>query len=114
LSEPDIVPARGRQDLEHLHALYVERFNRQDWEGVRDLVRADARLAITNLYTGPLIQGYYTRFESMPFPWHLTTGHLDGERVLLLLGGLSPPMEASVVVRFDIQDGKIHDIRHYS
>ena len=114
LPDPVALPPVGRRGRDDLHALYVERFNRQDWDGVRELVSADARLAITNLYAGRLIPGYYSRFEALPFPWRLAGGHLDSEPVLVLLGGLAADMAPSVVVRFDVVDGRIDGIRHYT
>jgi RNA polymerase sigma-70 factor, ECF subfamily len=44
----DREPLRPGQDLIDVHALYVERFNRQDWDGIRQLISDDARLLITN------------------------------------------------------------------
>lgn len=102
------------RDRLNLHALYVERFNRQDWEGIRQLISDDARLLITNLYAGQASRNYFTRFELMPYPRRLVTARLDGERVLVLLGGLAPQMVPTVIVRLETDRRGIHAIHHYS
>jgi RNA polymerase sigma-70 factor (ECF subfamily) len=100
--------------IRDLHALYADRFNRRDWDGIRQLISADARLRITDLYAGPASEQYFTRFEAMPYPWRLVAGRFDGEPVLILLGGLAAPMAPTVVVRLDSDGRLIHAIRHYT
>jgi hypothetical protein len=70
--------------------LYVERFNQRDWNGVRELIHADARLRITNLFAGRLEEGYFVNFGLFPHPWKLAPGELDHEQVVFLLGGWIP------------------------
>jgi RNA polymerase sigma-70 factor (ECF subfamily) len=69
---------------------------------------------ITNLYAGPASRSYFTRFEAMPFPRSLVLGWLDGERVLVLLGGLAPDMAPTVVVRLEADRAGVRLIRHYT
>jgi len=45
---------RSDPNLSRLLHLYVERFNRRDWQGVRDLTSADARLRVSDCYAGLL------------------------------------------------------------
>ncbi|AYG68828.1 RNA polymerase sigma factor [Rhizobium sp. CCGE531] len=113
---PDQPSSAGAEDREllDLHALYIERFNRQDWEGIRQLISDDARLLVTNLYAGPATPNYFTRFELLPYPRRLVTALLDGERVLVLLGGLAPHMVPTVIVRLESDRRGIHAILHYS
>src|SRR5262249_47656569 len=37
--------------------LYVERFNRRDWDGLRELISADARLLVADRYSGSFADG---------------------------------------------------------
>ncbi|AYG75215.1 hypothetical protein CCGE532_21850 (plasmid) [Rhizobium sp. CCGE532] len=74
----------------------------------------DARLLVTNLYAGPATPNYFTRFELLPYPRRLVTALLDGERVLVLLGGLAPHMVPTVIVRLESDRRGIHAILHYS
>src|SRR5262249_25187052 len=60
--------------------LYVDRFNRRDWDGVRELIAADARLRVADRFAGPLATSpYFSRYEEFPFPWRLAVGEVDGQ-----------------------------------
>src|SRR5438132_12731833 len=41
-------------DLTRILQLYVERFNRRDWDGLRELIAADARLRVADRFVGAL------------------------------------------------------------
>ena len=41
-------------EIEQLLRLYVERFNEKDWDGLRALIAADARLRVADAFSGPL------------------------------------------------------------
>ena len=41
--------------------LYVERFNRRDWDGVRELISADARLHVADAFAGKLADAPISR-----------------------------------------------------
>ena len=43
---PSKTPRSVDPELTRVMQLYVERFNRRDWDGVRELIRADARLTV--------------------------------------------------------------------
>src|ERR1700684_1665127 len=44
--------------------LYVERFNRRDWDGLRELISADARLLVADRFSGRLADaGYFGVYE---------------------------------------------------
>jgi RNA polymerase sigma-70 factor, ECF subfamily len=53
---PHTIRRQTRPDpqLAELLRLYVERFNRRDWNAVSELIHADARLRITNIFAGRL------------------------------------------------------------
>jgi RNA polymerase sigma-70 factor (ECF subfamily) len=69
--------------LRLLH-LYIERFNRRDWDGVQELIASDARLLVADRYAGPLANApYFGRYEAMPFAWRLVIGEVDGELVII-------------------------------
>jgi RNA polymerase sigma-70 factor (ECF subfamily) len=64
--------------------LYVERFNRQDWEGVRELIVADANLLVADRFLGPLSQApYFSRYAALAIPWRFEIGAVDGELALI-------------------------------
>ena len=66
--------------------LYVDRFNRRDWDGVRELISADARLRVAERFAGKLVDApYFANYERWPSPWKLAVGEVDGEAVVIIL-----------------------------
>jgi RNA polymerase sigma-70 factor (ECF subfamily) len=66
--------------------LYVDRFNRRDWEGVRELISADARLTVADAFVGKLADApYFRNYERFSMPWKLAMGDVDGEPVVIIL-----------------------------
>jgi hypothetical protein len=60
--------------------LYVDRFNRRDWGGVREWISADARLTVVNAFAGKLADApYFTNCERWSIPWTRAAGEVDGE-----------------------------------
>src|SRR5262245_15471942 len=55
LPQPTTQPRAANPELSRLLHLYVERFNRQDWDGLRELIGADARLQVADRFVGPLV-----------------------------------------------------------
>jgi RNA polymerase sigma-70 factor (ECF subfamily) len=95
-----------------LHALYVERFNRRDWSGVRELISADARLLVADRYAGRLVDSsYFGKYDERIFPWHLALGEVEAEPVVLLRP--TPDAEPTSAVRLVIDAGRIVYIRDY-
>ena len=94
--------------------LYVERFNRRDWNGVRELISADARLRVADRYAGRLSGSpYFGVYEKMPMPWKMAAGEVDGEAAVLIL---QPDGEAWIpmsVIRFVVVDQHITQIFDY-
>jgi RNA polymerase sigma-70 factor (ECF subfamily) len=66
--------------------LYVDRFNRRDWDGVRELISADARLTVADAFVGKLANApYFRNYERFSMPWKLAMGDVDGEPVVIIL-----------------------------
>jgi len=73
-------------ELTRVMKLYVDRFNRKDWDGVRRLISADARLTVADAFAGKLAEApYFRNYERRPIPWKLATGEVDGEPVVIIL-----------------------------
>jgi RNA polymerase sigma-70 factor (ECF subfamily) len=73
-------------ELTRVMKLYVDRFNRKDWDGVRELISADARLTVADAFAGKLGEApYFRNYERWPIPWKLATGNVDGEPVVIIL-----------------------------
>src|SRR5262252_7998803 len=59
-------------------SLYVERFNRRDWDGLRELISADARLLVADRYAGSFADGGYLGvYSRMRVIWRLALGDVD-------------------------------------
>lgn len=110
LAEAPAEQSVGPQDPERLRllSLYVERFNRRDWDGVRALTSADARLLVADRFSGRLAESpYFTRYENTPWTWTLALGELDGELVVLVQSSAREAWLPEWVVRIGTAGGSI-------
>jgi RNA polymerase sigma-70 factor (ECF subfamily) len=103
-------------EAEQILHLYVDRFNRRDWDGLRDLIAADARLRVADHFAGLLTESpYFGNYERWPATWRLAAGEVDGEPVVLVLYRRPDGVERQGVVRLEVIDGhivRIEDFRH--
>src|SRR4029453_972748 len=77
-------PPAVNADMSRWLHLYAERFNRRDWDGVRELTAADARLQVADRFAGRLSDSsYFDRYESWTFDWRLAVGEVDGDDVVI-------------------------------
>jgi RNA polymerase sigma-70 factor, ECF subfamily len=95
--------------------LYVDRFNRRDWDGLRELISADARLLVADRYSGSFAAGGYLGvYSRMKQIWRLTLGEVDGEPSIILLNERNGGWEIKGIVRLDIgSDGRVEQISDY-
>jgi len=80
-------PRTGQSaEATRLLPLYVERFNRRDWDGLRELITADARVRVADRFAGPLTTSpYFGRYARLAAPWRVALGRVDGEPVIITL-----------------------------
>src|SRR5271170_7188051 len=80
-------PKRKASDAElALLRLYVDRFNQRDWQGVRELASADARLMVADCFAGRLADSpYFVEYERPIISWRMALGEADGETVVVIL-----------------------------
>src|SRR5438309_7589725 len=79
-------PAPPNPESLRLLELYVDRFNRRDWDSLRDLVTADARLLVIDRFTGKFADApYFYNYNNWAWSWKLTMGELEGEPVIIIL-----------------------------
>jgi RNA polymerase sigma-70 factor (ECF subfamily) len=106
-------PARDEGEARLLH-LYVERFNRQDWDGLRELIADDARLRVADRYTGRLADtSYFGRYKQWPVPWRLAVGEVDGEPVIVTLLRGADGSQSQTVVRLAVSGQRVTRIADY-
>jgi RNA polymerase sigma-70 factor (ECF subfamily) len=111
---PRKIPAAGNPELVQLLALYVERFNRRDWAGMRELISADARLAVVGRFAGTLADSpYFGRYEESPVPLKLAVGDVEGEPMVIVLEYTGGTWKPRSPVRLEIVNRRIERITDY-
>jgi RNA polymerase sigma-70 factor (ECF subfamily) len=113
LPQPSTSRAANPEISRLLH-LYVERFNQRDWDGLRELITADARLHVADRFAGTLIDApYFGRYERMTVPWRMAVGEVDGRPAVITLrrdnGGWMPHS----IIRVDVTDHLITRVVDY-
>src|SRR5436190_3113366 len=103
-SSPQAMPPRSiSPELKRVMQLYIERFNRRDWDGVRELVSADARLNVAERFAGKFAEApYFFNYDRWPWPWKLALGEVDGEPVVIILRRGADTWTPHSVIRFDV------------
>lgn len=101
-------------ELKRVLLLYVERFNRRDWDGVRELISADARLNVAERFAGKFADApYFFNYDRWPASWRLALGEVDGEPVVIILERGADTWTPQSVIRFDVVDEQIERITDY-
>ncbi len=104
------------KELKQIMQLYVDRFNRRDWDGVRELTTADAQLRVAERFAGKFGEAsYFTNYERWPWPWKLALGEVDGEQVVLILRRGVDTWTPHSAIRFELAGeriGRIVDFIH--
>jgi RNA polymerase sigma-70 factor (ECF subfamily) len=107
-------PRIADPEKSHLLQLYVERFNRRDWEGLRKLITADARLRVADRFAGPLADApYFGRYELMTIPWRMAVGKVDGQPAVIGHRQVNGNWVTHSIVRVDVRDHLIARVVDY-
>ncbi|HEX2713263.1 MAG TPA: RNA polymerase sigma factor [Candidatus Acidoferrales bacterium] len=102
-------------ELTRVLKLYVDRFNRRDWDGVRELIRADARLTVADAFVGRLEDApYFRNYERFSMPWKLAMGEVDGEPVVIILQRGADTWTPYSMVRLNVVGQHIDRIVDYA
>jgi RNA polymerase sigma-70 factor (ECF subfamily) len=103
-----------REDEGRLLRLYVERFNRRDWDGLRALIAADATLRVADLFEGLLRDSpYFTHYAKLTVPMIATLSDVDGEPAIVLRLE-NAAAEPRAFVRIVVGRGRIAHVTDYS
>jgi RNA polymerase sigma-70 factor, ECF subfamily len=114
LPQPLTPPRAASPEVSRLLHLYVERFNRRDWDGLRELITADARLRVADRFAGPLIGApYFGRYERLPIPWRMAVGEVDGQPAVIALRQDNGAWAPHSIVRMDVTDHLIIGVVDY-
>ena len=107
-------PQSASPELIKILQLYVDRFNRRDWDGVRDLTTADARLRVAERFAGKLVDApYFANYERWPWPWKLAVGEVDGEALVMILQGGTDTWTPYSAIRLEVTGRRIERIVDY-
>ncbi|MBO9621543.1 MAG: sigma-70 family RNA polymerase sigma factor [Sphingomonas sp.] len=108
------VPAmRTDPQRAELLRLYVERFNQRDWDGVRDLVSADARLQVYERFEGLMRESPYFLRNEQWLPWLAMVATIGSEDVVVILRETEGRMLPGAVVRIETSGDRIVGVRDY-
>jgi RNA polymerase sigma-70 factor (ECF subfamily) len=113
--ERSVAPRASTPENKQILQLYVERFNRRDWDGLRELISADARLLVADRFAGTLAEaGYFGVYSRMKQTWRLTVGEVDNVPSVILLNLRDGSWEIEGIIRLDMAaDGRIEHISDY-
>jgi len=101
-------------EISKLLQLYVERFNRRDWDGVRELATADARLLVADGFAGRLADSpYFTEYERRAGEWVMRLGEVDGDPVIIDLRRDGEVWKPHSIVRLEFAGDRITRIADY-
>ena len=108
-----VTRAKSESDVTLLR-LYVERFNRRDWDGLRELIAADARLTVADRFTGRLVDSpYMGNYERVTTPWRLMAGRVEGEPAVIIMHGSTGGWTPAAAVRLEVANGRVTRIADY-
>lgn len=100
--------------LAKLLTRYAELFNQRDWDGVRALTSADARLRVSDCFDGYLSESpYFVEFERSKDPWRIAPSVFEGESVLIVSFAIDGNWHAEYPVRIETNGTRITAITDY-
>jgi RNA polymerase sigma-70 factor, ECF subfamily len=103
-------------DQRRLFEAYAECFNRRDWDALRTLVSADARLEIVGSTDGDMAglgATYSSNYTNLPWEWRLDVAVVDGSTAIVHSRRADDAWTAHAAIRLWWQDGRVIRIRDY-
>ena len=107
-------PAKKQENAELLR-LYIDRFNQRDWDGLRELISADAQLLVVDGGVERMREAsrYFGTYARTPIPWRLVLGEVDGEAALIVMHAASTGWSPRHAVRVRVANGRIVSVTDY-
>ena len=114
LPQPSMRPRAADPELSGLLHLYVERFNRQDWDELRELISADARLRVADRFMGALDNApYFGTYQRWNTPWRMAVGKVDNEPAVIIHFWDGSRWTPTSLVHFEAANRRIVRITDY-
>lgn len=115
LPEPVKSHSEVNAELSQLLHLYVDRFNKRDWDGLRELISADAQLRVVDRFAGPFDKSpYFGNYDRQRVPWRLTVAEVDDELVVVVMRQHRDEWRPDSVARLEVIDQLITRIVDYA
>ena len=115
---PAAKPASPREtspETSRLLHQYVERFNQRDWDGLRELVAADARMRVVDRFAGLVVDSpYFGHYQRRTTPWRMALAEVDGELTVISMDQREGEWVARSLVRLDVADDRVVGIADYA
>lgn len=93
---------------------YVERFNRRDWAGVRELLAQDARLEVVERTAGPFEgQRYFENYTNMVHGWRLELALVEGSPAVVHSREVDGEWHPRSLVCLELRGGRVSLVRDY-
>ena len=115
LRQPHRAPAPIELDREQRRLLenYVESFNRREWDGLRRLIQADARIEIVGV-TETTSATYFSNYTALAWEWKLSLARVDGEPLIVHWRKAGADWVPLAATRLWWREGKVVRIRDYA
>lgn len=92
---------------------YIDRFNRRDWDGVRALLREDARLEVVQRSEGPFAGTYFTNYGRLSWEWRLELAVVEGLPTVVHSRRTPAGWQPHSVIAFELDGDRIALVRDY-
>lgn len=94
---------------------YIHRFNERDWDGLRQLIAADARVHVADRFSGRLADSpYFGRYARMTIPLRAGLADVDGEAAVIVYRMDGGSWMLQSIVRLELDDGRIVRVVDYN
>src|SRR6266702_1755669 len=102
-------------ELSRLLHLYVDGFNKRDWDGLRNLISADARLQVADRFSGSIDESpYFGNYARQAVAWRMEVADVDGELVVVAMRRHGDEWQPYSVARIEVIDQHIVRIVDYT
>ncbi len=114
LADPQENEQARTPEVSKLLQLYVERFNRRDWDGVRELTSADARLLVADGFAGRLADApYFSEYDRRAGEWEMRLGIVDGEPLIVGMRKEGAGWKPHSIIHIELAGDRITRIADY-
>ena len=94
---------------------YVERFNQRDWDGLRELIAADARMRVVDRFAGAVLDSpYLGNYQRRTTPWRMALAEVDGVLTVVSMDQREGAWAPRSIVRLDVEGDRVVGLSDYT